>query len=378
MTKKNCLFSFPCDKWHIFLFVLVCLLGGALVGSLMMDVFAIRHFHQDQKVVRAYGETYVAVRNLTEDFLVELGKEDGMVVYDGKTWIPVNGNPVEVVVLNDSTCGPKCDTGGPINALRTAVTPALLVREVDVSEAEGEALIAQFEFESVPQYILSSGIETIKTPSGALFIEEQAPVLVEKEGQYLVDGSKVGFDVGKFLTAPVFELDQEPVLGSGKVRVVEFTDYQCPYCKRLHDNNAELIERLVAEGKIEYMVKDFPLGFHAEAPGVHKAANCVLKQLGSEGYYAMSARIFDTQRQWSGKGEAANAMMKDLAVDVGAEATIYETCMADPEMDNEINADMAEGQKYGVSGTPALFIGTQVMPGAIGPEAFEAAVESEL
>ena len=78
---------------------------------------------------------------------------------------------------------------------------------------------------------------------------------------------------------------------------------------------------------------------------------------------------------WAGKGESAWGVLAGLAKNIGVDIT---GCNNDTAVQAEINADQAEGAKYGVSGTPALFIGSQVMPGAISAEAFAAAVNKEL
>ena len=175
---------------------------------------------------------------------------------------------------------------------------------------------------------------------------------------------------------PTFvDMDTEPRNGRGKVRVVEFTDFQCPYSKRLHDQNKDLIARLVAEGKIEHILKDFPLGFHQESPAAHQAANCVLKLGGDRKYWEMQDKIFVTQNEWSGKGEMALIHFTTLAKSLGED---IQECMNDESIKAEIVGDLAEGQQYGVRGTPALFIGTSIMPGAIGPDVLEASVEAQL
>ncbi len=372
MTKK-------CDRLHMTIFATAMVLAGALVGSLSMDFFSGQKFDASKKIIRANGQTFVSVRNLSEEFKVELAKDNEFAVHGGKTWIPVPGNPVELVVLNEKDCGKKCDTSRQLTTLRQAVTPALLVRTVDVGGPEGKDLIAKFEIDSVPQFVLGEGIEDHKTESGKKFIEDSAEVLIIKDGEYLVDNEKAGFPVGKFLEAPKFaDVDTEPKKGTGPVRVVEYTDYQCPYCKRLHDNNKELVTRLIEEGKIQYILKDFPLSFHKEAMGAHTATNCAQKIGGDEAYWIMHEKIFDTQREWSGKGPGADAHYKTLAEEMVLDGDSFAACMDDESMKEEILADQEEGQKFGVSGTPALFIGKQIMPGAIGPEAFEQAVEEEM
>lgn len=371
----------PCDRLHSILTATTILFFGAFIGAVVFDFKKVSgSIDTPSSVVRMNDQTYVAVRNLTDEFKVELEKDSEFAVYNGQTWIPVPGNPVELVVLNDSECGQKCDTTQAIGTLRQVITPALLVRNVEVDSDEGNSLISDFDIVSVPQYILGDGIEGQKSSNGTSFLEESQDLVIENDGLYLIDGAKVGFRVGKFLKAPIFaDIDTEPSQGTGKLKVVEFTDYQCPYCKRLHDNNKSLIKKLIQEDKIEYIMKDFPLGFHREAMAAHVAANCAQQVGDNETYWDMHDRIFDTQSEWSGKGEGnAKLHFKTLAMELILDEDVFETCQNDKSMQEEVLADQAEGSKYGVTGTPALFIGKQIMPGAIGAAAFEKAVEEEL
>uniref|UniRef100_UPI000B0576A4 thioredoxin domain-containing protein n=1 Tax=Vibrio campbellii TaxID=680 RepID=UPI000B0576A4 len=72
-----------------------------------------------------------------------------------------------------------------------------------------------------------------------------------------------------------------PSMGDDKatIAIIEFSDYQCPYCKRFTDNTfAKIKENYVDSGKVKYLTRDFPLGFHPQAKGAAIAANCSFKQ----------------------------------------------------------------------------------------------------
>ena len=358
--------------------LLVLFLGAALLGSLFMtgSNTAGDAFSGDQKIVRSGGQTFVSVKNLDEAFLVELGGDNEFAVYDGQTWIPVAGEPIELIVLTDETCD-TCNPADEIAALRQNITPAFMVREVDFRTLEGQVLVETFDIKAIPQFVLAEGASKFKSNDGTVFVDNAQDVLIARDDLYLINSARVGFKTDKYLEAPKFaDLSYEPRQGNGKIQVVEFTDYQCPYCKRLHDQNKDLIQRLVAEGKITYILKDFPLSFHREAVYAHRAANCVLEESGNDAYWDMNAKIFETQQQWP-KGNAADQYFVDMAS--GLEVDIA-SCMKDEDgsLQAEIDADQAEGSEYGVTGTPALFIGAQFMPGAISPQTFEAAVNDQL
>ena len=80
-----------------------------------------------------------------------------------------------------------------------------------------------------------------------------------------------------------------------KVAVIEFTDYECPFCARFHAQSfAKLKASYIDTGKILYVLKDFPLEFHAHAKTAAIAADCARQQ---EAYWKMSDALFANQRR---------------------------------------------------------------------------------
>ena len=305
--------------------------------------------------------------------------DDGFLLYEGKTWIAEEGNPITLYILNDSTCGADCDSAAGIEFFRQNITRALSIKEVDVNDALGKDLIADFDPLGVPVFILGDGIKTLER-NGEKMYDKIQPVLTEKNNRFLVDGNAIRMKIGKYLKEITFaDLDSEPVKGDGPVTVVEFTDFQCPYCKRLHDQTKDAIANLIEEGKITYVVKDFPLSFHAEAKAMHIAANCALKTEGIEAYANTKNFVFDNQQAFGGKGDAgAKAYLIEESAGFGiADQDAFAACVNSGEMDAEIQADVQEGVKFGVSGTPAIFVGNKFIPGAISAEALIQAVNGQ-
>ena len=147
------------------------------------------------------------------------------------------------------------------------------------------------------------------------------------------------------------ELVDEPALGPADARVVvvEYTDFQCPYCARHHRQTfAELKRRYIDTGKLRYVVKDFPLGFHKEARNAAVAANCA----GEQGkYWAMQDELFSKQRQLNAAIYATMASNLDLAPDS------FKACMSNKQQFAEVEGDLIDAQQIGVRGTPQFVIG---------------------
>ncbi|WP_428772575.1 DsbA family protein [Vibrio sp.] len=90
---------------------------------------------------------------------------------------------------------------------------------------------------------------------------------------------------------------QIPSLGSNeaKIAIIEFSDFQCPYCKRFSDNTFNQIkEHYIDTGKVRYIARDFPLKFHPQAKGAAIAAMCSFQQ---QAYWPMRMKLFSNVKQ---------------------------------------------------------------------------------
>jgi len=151
------------------------------------------------------------------------------------------------------------------------------------------------------------------------------------------------------------EAGTNPVLGnaSAPVAIVEFSDFQCPYCGKLYlEGGAEVKANYVDTGKVRYYFRDFPLGFHPNAWPTSIAARCASDQ---GKYWEMHDKLFDTQSSWSGLGDVGDTM-KGYAVELGLDNETFNACYDAQEHTSEINDDFTAGQAYGVRGTPSNFV----------------------
>ena len=124
-------------------------------------------------------------------------------------------------------------------------------------------------------------------------------------------------------------------------------------------------------------MKDFPLNFHTEAPAMHAAATCAMNVGGDDKYWEVSDYIFATPGIAKGLGDkGARDFFVKQAADWDIDVDKFETCINSQEVKDEITADIQEGTKSGVSGTPALFIGNSFVPGAIGADTFQQYIDT--
>ncbi len=164
-------------------------------------------------------------------------------------------------------------------------------------------------------------------------------------------------------------VDDDPSIGpdAAPVTIVQFAEYQCGYCGAARETLDKVMEAY--DGKVRMVYRDFPLGFHDRAIPAAVAANCA----GEQGkYWEMHNRLMDDQQDLA---EATfQSYAKELELDLGK----FETCRADPAQTAEVKADMDDGQKAGVSGTPAFFINGIMLSGAQPFEQFQTIIDKEL
>jgi protein-disulfide isomerase len=162
------------------------------------------------------------------------------------------------------------------------------------------------------------------------------------------------------------------------VTIVEYTDFQCPFCARhTLQTFAQIEENLVETGQVRYVFKDFPLtSIHPQATLAAEAARCAGAQDAAEGaYVAMHNVLFDKQEEWSGHANAAD-LFADYAAEIGLDRESVATCLETHEFEADVLADMQEGMKIGVRGTPAFLINGHLVSGAQPFEVFEQVVET--
>lgn len=158
------------------------------------------------------------------------------------------------------------------------------------------------------------------------------------------------------------------------VQIIEFTDYQCPFCARhAVQTMPDLIENLVESDRVFYGIKDLPLDtLHPQARTASVAARCAGEQ---DAYLQMHDVIFMTQTDWSDAGEDANAFFVEVAEGLDLDSDTFESCLADGNQAENVQANLQEAQSLNVSSTPFFFIDGYAISGAQPFELFEAAVE---
>lgn len=161
-------------------------------------------------------------------------------------------------------------------------------------------------------------------------------------------------------------IDDDPVLGdkNAKVTLIDFTDYECPFCKRYFDQTFSQIKKdYIDTGKIKYVVRDLPLSFHANAHKEAQAAECAREQGGDTAYYKYHDEIF--KRTTSNGTGLALDKLSVIANDLGLNGSTLQSCLDSEKYKGEVDKDLADASAVGASGTPTFFIGKSTSDGVI-------------
>jgi protein-disulfide isomerase len=140
-----------------------------------------------------------------------------------------------------------------------------------------------------------------------------------------------------------------------KVAIVEYTDLECPYCKRHHDETMpELIANYVDTGKAVYVIKSFPLSFHNPAATEGSVGAVCARELGgADKYYAFIDKYFAT----TGTNGQGVDDVAQLGQDIGLNKGDFSSCLEDSSKEDSVAAEISQGSDAGVSGTPGFVIG---------------------
>jgi protein-disulfide isomerase len=156
--------------------------------------------------------------------------------------------------------------------------------------------------------------------------------------------------------------------GKGRVTIVKFEDYQCPYCKTVQPTFLELLKRY--DGKIKLVHKDLPLDeIHPQARPAAEAAGCA----GDQG------KFWDYHdKLYAQSPKFAVEDLKSAAKEVGLNLASFEQCFTSGKFKGAVQKDLNDGVNLGLTGTPAFFINGREISGAQPIDAFAAIIDEEL
>lgn len=152
------------------------------------------------------------------------------------------------------------------------------------------------------------------------------------------------------------------------VTIVEFSDFECPYCSRVNPTMEQI--RTTYGDKVQVVFRQFPLGMHPSAPKAAEAGLCANDQ---GKFWAMHDAMFADQRNLG-----VDKLKEKAAAIEGVNAETFDQCLDSGKYTAQVQADMKEGARAGVSGTPAFFVNGRFISGAVPFENFSEIIDEEL
>jgi protein-disulfide isomerase len=201
------------------------------------------------------------------------------------------------------------------------------------------------------------------------------PALQQREDsqqtEQVIANLRTGQNVKIALEAPRVAVAStgHPSLGAkdAPITMVEFGDFQCPFCRA--SENAVKEVRAKYGDKVRLVYMDFPLGIHQHAMDAANAARCAGEQ---DKFWQYHDAMFADQ------SKLAPADLKASAAKLGLDAKKFDACLDKTKYQPQINQDMAEATKLGVTGTPTFFINGREITGAQPAQKFEEVIDDEM
>jgi protein-disulfide isomerase len=247
------------------------------------------------------------------------------------------------------------------------VTPeALFKREVtDKLKKPTDAEMKSFYDEQAKKQPLPP-FEQVKDQI-AQYLERPA---AQKAQQAFVDKLKKDMGVEINLRPPRVQVAAEgPSRGasSAPITIVEFSDFQCPYCSKAEETVSQVMKAY--DGKIRLVYRDYPLPFHPQAQKAAEAAHCA----GDQGkYWEMHEKLFSNQKAL--EPTALKGYAKELKLDQAK----FDKCLDSGEKAKLVETNKKAGEQVGVTGTPAFFVNGYMLTGAQPFEEFKSLIDQEL
>ncbi len=184
-----------------------------------------------------------------------------------------------------------------------------------------------------------------------------------------------GYDLTVFLKEPQSPNIQvsigkdDPVYGpdNAPLTIVEFSDYQCPACRKNHEVVREL--KQAYKDRIRWVFKDLPMPGHKWARGAALAARCAAEQ---GKFWQYQDLLFSSQE------ELSPDRLAHLATELGLQMEPFSQCLNAAKFQAQLEKDIEEAKKFGLNTTPTLVINNRLVSGAPPPDRFKQIIDEEL
>lgn len=150
--------------------------------------------------------------------------------------------------------------------------------------------------------------------------------------------------------------DKDHITGNPEapIQIIEYSDFECYYCKRYYPTYKEIMENYGKAGQVSYVYRHFPLAeIHPNAEKASIASECVAEIGGNVKFWAFSDKVFETSES---NGSLEKLNLGDIVKEIGVDGTKFEACVTSGRTLTKVRNDQESGIKAGVDGTPTNFI----------------------
>jgi len=231
----------------------------------------------------------------------------------------------------------------------------------NVSEAE---ILAWYN--ANPSRVQGAKIDQVRQPIRSLLTQQRT----SQAYQSYVDKLRAKTTVRTALEPPRMKVAADgPSRGpaNAPIELVEFSDFQCPYCLRSYPTVKQVLSTY--GDRIRFVYRNYPLPSHPNAKPAAEAAQCAAEQ---GQFWPYHDRLFNDP------GKLSNDDLKQSAVALGLDAGRFNACFDSHKYQSRVEADMQAGNDAGVNGTPAFFINGRILSGAQPFEEFKRVIDEEL
>lgn len=250
---------------------------------------------------------------------------------------------------------------------RGITVEALLHQEVDGKIPDPTEEQIQQLYENAKDEIGDRPLESIRPQIVAALRQQDGVARAEAFAGEL----KKKYPTTVALRPPIVQVSEGGRLARGNakapVTIIEFSDYECPYCKRAFPTISEVLKTY--GDKVRFVHRDFPLSFHQNARPAAQAAHCAQAQGKFWEYH---------DKLMASDEDPTTPQLQAAAGEVGLERAKFDECLAKAPYTAEIEKDVADGSNAGVNGTPAFFINGRMLSGAQPFEKFKEVIDEEL
>ena len=214
--------------------------------------------------------------------------------------------------------------------------------------------------------------------SSSISNEEIAEMILEMQAEPKPQAQQARPD------SPVFvSIDDDPMKGNpdASITIIEFSDFQCPFCNRFYQETLPLIEKnYIDTGKVNFVYRDMPLAIHPNAVPAHIAAECAHVQGAFWEYHDI---LFDRMSEWNKLNPTdLDLQLKAYAQELNLDSS-FDTCIKSTSIAQEVQKDYSQAAGYGATGTPTFFVGNDdegyvKLSGAQPFSAFQSIIDSKL